>query len=367
MLKKRFVYGCALPFMVMVLVCTGCDHGSSGTEFTGITGFSFTPISGLKAGTDSVKVGHIAGRFSVPVGGSAPYIYELVADSVDGHDNDQFEVVGTDLKIKSELTAPGTLKVFLKATDNDGNSVTKAATITVADAQAEDPLYRDMQTITERDFKIGQYEVTYELWYEVYQWAISAARGNEKYRFANAGSEGSDGVTANAPTKMGKYEPVTYISWWDAVVWCNAYSEMTGKEPVYTSNGTIRDSTQSTGTVTAADKNGYCLPRKEQWAKARGSDETDLENAWYAANAEGTTHIVGLKNPTGTEPDELLYDMSGNVSEWCWDPSNSGISRTVCGGSWSDVADNVTANSQRFFSPTFKDINIGFRLCSKGE
>jgi uncharacterized repeat protein (TIGR02543 family) len=75
-------------------------------------------------------------------------------------------------------------------------------------------------------FKMAKYETTYELWHEVYQWAA----GNG-YAFANAGREGNDGTGGAAPT-AAKTEPVTYINWRDAIVWCNAYSEMDGKAPV---------------------------------------------------------------------------------------------------------------------------------------
>jgi hypothetical protein len=89
-------------------------------------------------------------------------------------------------------------------------------------------LYRDMVAITGgtytqfdgtsgfvhtiSNFLLGKYEVTYELWYTVYQWAISNG-----YTFANAGREGNDGTIGVAPTSA-KYEPVTYINWRDAIV-----------------------------------------------------------------------------------------------------------------------------------------------------
>ena len=76
-------------------------------------------------------------------------------------------------------------------------------------------------------FYMGKYEVTYELWYTVRQWALSNG-----YAFANAGREGNDGTTGAAPTGA-KYEPVTTINWRDMIVWCNAYSEMTGRTPTY--------------------------------------------------------------------------------------------------------------------------------------
>jgi hypothetical protein len=82
-------------------------------------------------------------------------------------------------------------------------------------------------------FRIAKYETSYELWYEVKQWATDAARGGNKYTFANAGREGHDGTAGALPssTCTAKTEPVTGINWRDAIVWCNAYSEMDGKAP----------------------------------------------------------------------------------------------------------------------------------------
>jgi formylglycine-generating enzyme required for sulfatase activity len=74
-------------------------------------------------------------------------------------------------------------------------------------------------------FKIAQYQVTYELWHKVKQWAE-----DNGYTFANDGQEGHDGTEGDQPTDA-EHEPVTNISWRDAIVWCNAYSEMAGLTP----------------------------------------------------------------------------------------------------------------------------------------
>jgi formylglycine-generating enzyme required for sulfatase activity len=91
------------------------------------------------------------------------------------------------------------------------------------------------RTVTLSAFQIAQYETTYELWKEVYDWATdNTARGGSVYTFANAGAEGhGTNGTGTAAEAERKTRPVTAINWRDAIIWCNAYSEMSGREPVY--------------------------------------------------------------------------------------------------------------------------------------
>ncbi|MBQ0165561.1 MAG: SUMF1/EgtB/PvdO family nonheme iron enzyme [Treponema sp.] len=146
------------------------------------------------------------------------------------------------------------------------------------------PFYNasEQTPVTVNTFYMAETELTYAKWYEVYTWAISDERRAAMYTFANEGSEGYDGTDGAAPTE-GNTEPVTCVSWRDAVVWCNAASEKDGLTPVYWLEGTTRftDTTKvlrfAEGYVSEpgdgkAEKavinesaNGYRLPTETEW------------------------------------------------------------------------------------------------------
>ena len=110
---------------------------------------------------------------------------------------------------------------------------------------------------------MAETEVTYELWLAVYTWATDAAREDNQYTFANSGAGVAD------------QHPVTDVSWRDAMVWCNALSEMAGLTPVYKNGGVVvRDSSTANATVCdgvsdpiAGDK-GFRLPTRMEWELA---------------------------------------------------------------------------------------------------
>jgi len=217
-------------------------------------------------------------------------------------------------------------------------------------------------------FKMSKYLVTQELY--------QAVTGNNPSSFSSS----PDG------TEVQGKRPVETITWFDAVEFCNKLSEREGLTPVYTITGR----TPETGyPITAAtvipnwSNNGYRLPTDTQWEYACragtntdwyfGNDVNELKNyAWYSANSNNKTHEVGLKTKNAFG----LYDMHGNVWEWCWDwfadypvepktdyfgPS-AGTDRVERGGSWYSSAE-ITRSARRGYGyPYYGYFNLGFRL-----
>jgi formylglycine-generating enzyme required for sulfatase activity len=227
-------------------------------------------------------------------------------------------------------------------------------------------------------FKIGKTEVRYELWYIVKEWGEGHG-----YTFKKKGRAGKSGGEGTFPVSPDKDEPVTTVGWRDVVVWCNAYSEITGKEPVYyaDSAGTtlLKDAT-ATSTVNGAkklDRNGYRLPTEAEWEyAARGGVPSDaIGSAWtytYAGSNSAAavawynidTDTIHTTNPVGQKAANSagLCDMSGNVYEWCFDSCYSGERRVMRGGSWGHPQDGCLVAYRRSDSPSKADDGLGFRV-----
>ncbi len=175
---------------------------------------------------------------------------------------------------------------------------------------------------------------------------------------------------------FGRDRPVECVSWYDAVYFCNRLSEMKGKRPVYAVDGetdvtkwgyTPHKSEDIGGEITQnLHPSGFRLPTIEEWQYAAkggedyryaGSDELDAVG-WYDENSNDKTHAVARKKPNGYG----LYDMSGNVWEWCWDFHSGDYGHYVCGGSCYSDVDACEVDSKGCNSPHFRSRYIGFRL-----
>jgi formylglycine-generating enzyme required for sulfatase activity len=238
---------------------------------------------------------------------------------------------------------------------------------------------------------IAETVVTYQLWTKVYNWATDTARGANQYYFQHPGEMGY----GNSLTDQ---HPVTGINWRDVIIWCNALTEYynaqneTSVDCVYTYDSTIiRDSRDSNTlacdhAVANPTAKGFRLPARGEWQMAACYDRENGFNswnrvsgdntsycypqdagtskvfgnyAWYSDNSGGSTHPVGTKlaNSLG------LYDMSGNVWQWCFDPANDSVYfRAMLGGSWLDDAYSLQIRTMRYEFTRHAYCNIGFRL-----
>lgn len=159
----------------------------------------------------------------------------------------------------------------------------------------------------------------------------------------------------------GDKKPAENVSWNEAVFFCNLLSKKERLKECYLISSDGKDVQFNSG----AD--GYRLPTEAEWEYACRAGTTGArygvidEIAWYMENSGGQTHEVGMKEPNAWG----LYDMLGNVWEWCWDVYDEkvyGSYRVFRGGGWSDPARGCLASNRRRSHPTFKIDDLGFRL-----
>ena len=254
---------------------------------------------------------------------------------------------------------------------------------------------------TLKPFSINKFETTYSLWYQV---RTTAERLG--YNFQNPGQGGSMGKRAAAPTDENAAQPVTMINWYDAIVWCNALSELRGRVPCYTYNGEIlRDSSDTAACDLCEcnwDSDGYRLPSEAEWEYAARRERTGFQRgdlisgqisddpeegllyAWTTENAGATRNVGTAGLPF--DPDNIslpasgnansagLYDMSGNVMEFCWDwfedytnenpyGPKMGFERVSRGGSWSAYTLFLYCGDRYSYDPNECYNYMGFRIC----
>jgi len=172
----------------------------------------------------------------------------------------------------------------------------------------------------------------------------------------------------SAGAAMGANSPVTNVSWCEAVKWCNARSEQEGLLPVYKLGAAIYRTGEYVPTIDTA-ANGYRLPSEKEWEfAARGGVKT---NGYEYSGSNDIEAVAwcwerGPMEVATKQANELgLWDMSGNVSEWCFDAAEkTGAFRVIRGGSWNESALSCRVAGRNYlgYPSTQGNARIGFRV-----
>jgi formylglycine-generating enzyme required for sulfatase activity len=383
------------------LPTNGCECGSTeqSPEITGFTFIQANPLRSAYAVNEKT-----VGRFTNPVGGTAPYTYVLVTGNGSNDvDNESFIVFNDTLKIQSDCLIAGMYSIYLRVTDSKGVSYSQGITVTIV----PNPVVLDQETrnvqgvnfmmryvpsgaFIKPDMMYGDMEGQgIEVEISSGFWMAETEVTQELYQ-AVIGSNPSVYKDNPAPGERQNQRPVGNVTYYEAVLFCNYLSIMSGREPVYHIWGVpewdtylkwaiSNKSNAAVSNIFADEKaNGYRLPTFDEWAWAAmganiqnpGQVNVNGANKYYSGGPVGssvgleeyvwihvypdvwTIHEVGRKRSN-----ELgIFDMTGNSNEWVWgsySASSSGYSRIYnvnVGGSIKNPNERVSTNGIRIVS-----------------
>jgi len=403
-----------LSLLISPLIFTNCESSSSSSDETattetadnvttdpGTTGpgttnpGTTTPVISIPAEPSSATV--TAGNAQLSLSWSAisgATSYEVwYGTSSSSSSASKF---GSDVTVTSAVVTGltnGTLYyIWLKAKNSAGTS----GFGTVASETTSTPVSLTMVSVTGGTF---QRDSTSTNTSTVTAFRMSAKEITRAQFVAIMGNDPS-----NTTYSSGTTDPVQKVNWYHAIAFCNKLSIAEGFTRVYNVSGFANDAawtslayasipTTSNSTWNAAtcnwSANGYRLPTEMEWmwaamgasggtngylkafAGSTGSNAIG-DYAWYDSNSSNKTHPAGVKLPN----EFGLYDMSGNVREWCWDwygmypvgaqtdyrGAASGTDRVVPNGSYFNIADFVAVAYRLNYYPDLQSSTIGFRV-----
>ncbi len=238
-----------------------------------------------------------------------------------------------------------------------------------------------MVPVDDGGFFMSKYEITNKQIVDILNWALMEGKVTvDKNYVRTVGSNSKLIVNIGSRDCQIEYRhgqfiafenksdfPCIHITWYGSAVCCNYLSIMEGYSPVYDENEWRCDWTAI----------GYRLPKTSEWKLAAeggrqnnekpyaGSNDLN-EVGWFRGNSGFETHEKGEKLPNGLE----IYDMSGNVREWCWDcPASSKdgnpslcSERELCGGGIYDDAQDCTIDHTAALQSSHSKSDVGFRF-----
>ena len=401
--KKTKVFKWAAVLILAAMMIVGCKTNVSSETSTVAVTFSAGEHGTLKAKADGVTE-----TDKSPINVEKDKTVTFTATANTGYVVDKWSISGSSFE--SGSGADGSITAKVKVTANTTVNVTfklKGGTPPPTPPASADKTYtvggisftmkgiaavtnknvghadyssnNDVHTVSLTAYRIGETEVTQELWEKV--------MGNNPSSFSSSPESG----------EVQEKRPVERVSWYDCIAFCNELTKQAGlgeSQCVYSVEGHIYGTADAVAKKVPEmdmNKKGFRLPTEAEWEwAAMGGTEhkwagTNVKGqlinyAWYrdsdGGNANNKTHEVKKKQANGYG----LYDMSGNVWEWCWDwsgvlpnpmppdyagPADSGSDRVVRGGGWYVDADRDARAFRSSGYPGGLGSALGLRVVSR--